>query len=61
MKEVIKVIKELRGYPENSFVYPQEPGLIDDLKAGLVIVNLEGEEQGFIETGDIGTVLVEKG
>ena len=59
MKEAIKLIKELRGYPENSFVYPQE--FNDELKAGLVVVNLEGEEQGFIETGDIDTVLVEKG
>jgi len=58
MKEIKTLIQQLRNYPNNLFVYPQEPG--PDMygntesktnKSGLVVCNLEGKEQGFIELG----------
>lgn len=56
MIEVIKLIKELRQYPENSFAYPSEES--DENYAGLVIVDLDGDQLGFISTGGEGKVIV---
>lgn len=49
MREIKTLIQELRNYPNNLFVYPQEES--EDNKSGLVVCNLRGEEQGFIELG----------
>ena len=49
MKEIKVLIQQLRNYPNNLFVYPQEE--TDENKPGLVVCNLKGEEKGFIETG----------
>ncbi len=59
MIEVIKLIKELRGYPENSFAFPQIRS--EELKDGLVVVALDGEELGFIEMRDEDTIFAGKG
>ena len=62
MLELKILIRKLRGYPENSFAYPTNKDAKDlhwDLFGdgnvkpadGLLIVDLQGNEQGFIETG----------
>jgi len=56
MKEIKVLIQQLRNYPNNFFVYPIK---YEDVKHdppmkpvyGLVVCNIQGEEQGFIETG----------
>lgn len=64
MKEVKQLMKELRSYPDNAFVYPVK---YEDLRHstpmspcyGLVVCNLAGQELGFIETGtNDGQVIV---
>uniref|UniRef100_A0A6M3LTY7 Uncharacterized protein n=1 Tax=viral metagenome TaxID=1070528 RepID=A0A6M3LTY7_9ZZZZ len=49
MREIKTLIQQLRNYPNNLFVYTQEES--EDNKSGLVVCNLAGEEQGFIELG----------
>ena len=58
MREIKTLIQQLGNYPNNLFVYPLGgTGLPDNIgvnvetREGLVICNLKGEEQGFIETG----------
>jgi len=60
MREIKTLIQQLRNYPNNLFVYPNplgRTGLPDNIGAnaetreGLVVCNLKGEEQGFIEIG----------
>ena len=58
MKEIKVLQQQLRNYPNNLFVYPLgRTGLPDNIgvnaetREGLVVCNLKGEEQGFIETG----------
>ena len=55
MREIKTLIQQLRKYPNNLFVYPTKyeshmnppsPPVF-----GLVVCNLKGEEQGFIEIG----------
>ena len=58
MKEISALIKELKGYPPNFFICPQDNTEYDGLdnqklsgKVGLAIVDKDGNPQGFIETG----------
>ena len=56
MKEITILMRELRNYPSNLFVYSVK---YEDLKHdppmspvyGLVVCNIKGEEQGFINLG----------
>jgi len=58
MKEIRILMQQLRNYPSNLFVYPQEA--TDELKGGLVVVDVNGSEQGFIETGtNDGKVIID--
>ena len=54
MKEIKILLRELRNYPDNMFIYPQESS--EDSKPGLVVKKHTGEEIGFIELGDEDTV-----
>jgi hypothetical protein len=63
VKELKVLIQQLRNYPSNLFIVPVV--LQDDKHNpphapvyGLSIVNVQGEEQGFINTGDTGGVTV---
>lgn len=62
MLELKILIRQLRGYPENSFAIPQEKSMLFEVPvvptAGLIIVDLQGNEQGFIELGGEEGVLV---
>ncbi len=61
MKEISVLIKNLKGFPPNSFVYTQAS--TKNLKAGLIIMGYEHNAKtltnlGFIETGDdVSTVI----
>ncbi len=57
MKEIKILMRELRQYPENFFVYPvkeDEEHSID----GLVVCDKEKEQQDFIEVGEAGWVVL---
>jgi len=63
MKEIRNLIRNLKGYPDNFFIYPQsvfcdeEPS--PDTHHGLVVCDKNGEQQGFIETGtNDGNVII---
>jgi len=49
MKEIRILIRDLKSFPNNWFVYPQETKDTD--REGLVVCNMDGEEQGFIDIG----------
>ena len=53
MKEIKVLQQQLRNYPDNLFVYPlDERGLrLTISRHGLIVCDLKGEEQGFIELG----------
>ena len=56
MREIKTLMAELRNYPNNLFVYPLDEKDSDLLRLtiprhGLVVCDLIGEEQGFIELG----------
>lgn len=69
MKEIKTLLQQLRNYPDNFFVrpstqYPMKDGHTDfasdrPIKIGLVICNHLGEEQGFIDTGGEGDVIIQ--
>lgn len=64
MKEIKILIQQLRNYPNNFFVYPTK---YEDLKHdppmkpvyGLTVCDVDRQEQGFIETGGKGEVVIE--
>ena len=66
MKEIRVLLQQLRSYPANFFVYPEEeqdPEYTNRYdgtrnKNGLVICDHLGEEQGFIETGGKEGVII---
>lgn len=65
MKEIRILTQQLKNYPNNFFVYPsKEPSdyTVDHVyewKDGLVVCDMDGEQQGFIETGGEGEVIIE--
>lgn len=67
MKEIKILIQQLRDYPNNFFVYPQDQTIMNSLasqtlenpKDGLVVCDMDGEQQGFIETGGKGEVVIQ--
>lgn len=59
MKEIKVLIQQLRNYPSNFFVYPTKEVELEELKDGLIICDMHGEEQGFIETGGEKDVVIE--
>lgn len=71
MKEIKILIRNLREYPDNFFVYPvdndapnihvdeAEPIEIKKLvRSGLVVCDMNGVQQGFIETGGKEGVII---
>ena len=60
MKEIRILMQQLRNYPSNFFVYPAKETENEELKDGLIVCDVHGEEQGFIETGgDSNKVIVQ--
>lgn len=55
MKEIKILIRNLRQYPDNFFVRPQEATY--ELKAGLIVCDMDGAEKDFIEIGEKGEVI----
>jgi len=62
MKEIKILIQQLRGYPNNFFVYPgsqcnlpeggYSPDYVEEHTVlGLAVCDMNGWQQGFIETG----------
>jgi len=62
MKEIKILIQQLRSYPNNFFVHPgsqcdlpeddYSPDYIEEhTKRGLIVCDMNGVQQGFIETG----------
>ena len=68
MKEIKILIQQLRSYPDNFFAYPAELWPIKDghtdmvsdrpIKRGLTICDMDGNQQGFIETGGKEGVII---
>jgi len=65
MKEIKILIRNLREYPDNFFVYPVEEGDEDKSESlstfpsdGLVICDMDGVQQGFIEIGGKGSIVI---
>ena len=62
MKEIRILIQQLRGYPNNFFVYPvtENVDVLGDgnLEEGLLVCDKDGDQQGYIETGGQGEVVV---
>ena len=61
VKEIKVLRQQLRSYPDNFFVYPQvqQPSVGDDkLQYGLLVCDIHGNQQGFIEIGDFGDVVI---
>lgn len=57
MKEIKMLVRQLRGYPNNWFVYPDESVFGDK---GLRICDKDGQSEGFIETGvNDGKVIID--
>lgn len=56
MKEIKILIRNLKQYPDNFFVHPQEA--TDELKDGLVVCDMDGVEKDFIEIGGKGEVII---
>ena len=63
MKEIKILMQQLRNYPSNFFVYPQQPNpgevIFSGMKDGLVVCDMDGNQQGFIETGGKGEVIIQ--
>ena len=66
MREIKTLIQQLRNYPNNLFVYPEiitagEYGeAIPTTKAGLKVIDIHGQEEGFIELGtNDGKVIID--
>ena len=66
MKEIIILIQQLRNYPNNFFVHPEvmwlpdgEGSITTKSVEGLAICDMEGNQQGFIETGGKGEVVIQ--
>ncbi len=60
MKEIKILLKQLRSYPENSFITTQEgfsPFKPYEGREGLIVRDVNGYRLGFIETG-AGTEVV---
>jgi len=64
MKEIKILIQQLRSYPDNFFVYPSSqcdlpegtysPNYVEEhTVSGLVVCDMNGVQQGFIETGGV--------
>lgn len=60
MKEIALLLKQLRNYPPNFFVYPNPLGreglpptigIDSNTREGLVVCDVDKEEMGFIELG----------
>ena len=69
MKEIKILIQQLRSYPNNFFAYPgsqcdlPEGGysleyIEEHTKSGLIVCDMDGIQQGFIETGGKEGVIV---
>ena len=63
MKEIRILIQQLRNYPNNFFVYPVYGQLVDEnyptQNPGLVVCDMDGNQQGFIETGGEEGVVIQ--
>ncbi len=61
MKEIKILIQQLRNYPNNFFVYPVMPlyNGEEHNRQGLRVCDMNGEQQGFIETGSCKGVVIE--
>lgn len=63
MKEIKVLIRQLKKYPENFFIYPQEQADEHEIdnppRLGLVVCSVDGQEQGFIETGSSDGVVIQ--
>ena len=56
MKEIKILIRNLKQYPDNFFVYPT---IKNEEFRGLVVCDMDGVEKDFIETGGKGEVIIE--
>lgn len=67
MKEIKILIQQLRNYPNNFFVYSNPLGCVglpetlagEHTKVGLIVCDMDGIQQGFIETGGKEGVIIE--
>ena len=70
MKEIKILIQQLRSYPDNFFVHLgvqcdlPEGGyspdyVMEHTKSGLTVCDMDGNQQGFIETGGKGGVVIQ--
>lgn len=60
MMEIQQLMRKLKQYPSNWFVYPTSaPAQDTETKDGLVIRTIEGEEKDFIELGDTTRVIID--
>jgi len=59
MKEIKVLMQQLRNYPSNLFVCPEMKYSLDS-EDGLIIVDKDGKQQGFIKTGaNDGKVIID--
>lgn len=71
MKEIKILLQQLRSYPDNFFVCPRVEVTIEatfeetypivdkDMPQGLIVCDMDGIQQGFIETGGKEGVVIQ--